>query len=184
MPYRTPDAGNPRVRRTRERILAAARELLAQAGPAGLTYSLLAQRAGVTRQTLYRHWPTRCGLLAGLILNGSPGPCPEPGDPPAAVAAAWLGSLRDGLLDQARRAAVVAVAAQADADPDSAQALTELTTDRLAALNDLLRPSGVQVASEEYPLLYGPVLARIVFERAEATDEFIAAVVAQWLAGR
>ena len=100
------------------------------------------------------------------------------------MAAAWLASLRDGLRDQARRAAVVAVAAQADADPDSAQALTELAADRLAALNGLLKPSGVQVAADEYPLLYGPVLARIVFERAEATDDFIAAVVAQWLAGR
>jgi hypothetical protein len=28
------------------------------------------------------------------------------------------------------------------------------------------------------------VLARIIFERVEATDEFIAHVVARWLAGR
>ena len=184
MPYRAPDAANPRVRRTRDRMLAAARDLLAESGPAGLTYSVLAERAGVTRQTLYRHWPSRSGLLVDLILEGSTGDYPEPGDDPAAVATAWLASLRDGFRDQGRRAAVVAVAAQADADPDSAQALTELAADRRAALNDLLRPSGVQVAADEYPLLYGPVLARIIFERAAATDEFIASVVAQWLAGR
>jgi AcrR family transcriptional regulator len=184
MPYRTPDAGNPRVRRTRERILAAARELLSEVGPAGLTYSLLAERAGVTRQTLYRHWPARPALLLGLILEGADGGYPEPGADPGAVAAAWLASLRDGLLDQARRAAVVAVAAQADVDPDSAQALAELAADRLAALNDLLQPSGVHVTANEYPLLYGPVLARIIFERADATGDFIASVVAQWLAGR
>jgi AcrR family transcriptional regulator len=184
MPYRAPDAANPRVQRTRDRMLAAARELLAEAGPAGLTYSVLAERAGVTRQTLYRHWPTRSGLLMDLILEGSAGEYPEPGDNPALVAAAWLASLRDGLLDQARRAAVVAVAAQADADPDSAQALAELAADRRAALNDLLRPSGVHVTADEYPLLYGPVLARIIFERAGASDDFIASVVAQWLAGR
>ena len=40
------------------------------------------------------------------------------------------------------------------------------------------------VTADEYPLLYGPVIARIVFERAEATDAFIASVVTQWLAGR
>jgi hypothetical protein len=40
------------------------------------------------------------------------------------------------------------------------------------------------VTADEYPLLYGPVIARIIFERAEATDAFIASVVAQWLAGR
>src|SRR5215469_3766015 len=69
-PYSVPDPGNPRVRRTRDRILAAARDLLADSGPAGLTYSLLAERAGVTRQTLYRHWPSRAALLVDLILEG------------------------------------------------------------------------------------------------------------------
>jgi hypothetical protein len=29
---------------------------------------------------------------------------------------------------------------------------------------------------------YGPVLARVSFERAEVTDEFIASVVEHWLA--
>ena len=184
MPYRTPDAANPRVQRTRDRILAAARDLLAETGPAGLTYSLLAERAGVTRQTLYRHWPARSALLTDLILVGAAGGYPEPGEDPAAVATAWLTSLRDALRDPARRTAVLAVTAQADADPDSAQALVRLTADRLAALNDLLKPSGTQVAPEEYALLYGPVLARMFFERAEATDDFIASVVAQWLTGR
>ncbi|HEY1669328.1 MAG TPA: TetR family transcriptional regulator [Trebonia sp.] len=184
MPYRVPDAANPRVQRTRDRMLAAARELLAEAGPEGLTYSLLAERAGVTRQTLYRHWPARSALLTDLILVGAADSYPEPGEEPAAVATAWLTSLRDGLADQARRTAVLAVTAQADADPDSAQALVGLTTDRLAALNELLQPSGIQVAPEEYALLSGPLLARIFFERAEATDAFIASVVNQWLAGR
>jgi AcrR family transcriptional regulator len=183
MPYRTPDAANPRVRRTRERILAAARELLSEVGPAGLTYSLLAERAGVTRQTLYRHWPARPALLLGLILEGADGGYPEPGADPAAVAAAWLASLRDGLRDRARRIAVLGVAAQADSDPDSAQALGQLTEYGNVALNELLQPSGTTISSDEYALLSGPVLARIFFERRPVTDEFIATVVAQWLAG-
>ncbi|HEY6495190.1 MAG TPA: TetR/AcrR family transcriptional regulator, partial [Trebonia sp.] len=87
MPYRAPDAANPRVKRTRDRMLAAARELLAEAGPAGLTYSSLAERAGVTRQTLYRHWPERSALLVDLILEGSVGGYPQPGEDPAVVAA-------------------------------------------------------------------------------------------------
>ena len=165
MPYRTPDAANPRVRRTRERILAAARELLSEVGPAGLTYSLLAERAGVTRQTLYRHWPARPALLLGLILEGVDGDYPEPGPDPGAVAAAWLASLRDGLRDRARRIAVLGVAAQADSDPDSAQALGQLTDYGNAALNELLEPSGTTISIDEYALLSGPVLARIFFER-------------------
>ena len=183
MPYRAPDAENPRVRRTRDRMLAAARELLAEAGPAGLTYSALAERAGVTRQTLYRHWPARSSLLVDMILVGNDG-YPEPGSDPATVAAAWLASLREGLTDPARRAVVLAVTAQAGTDPDSAQALADLNADRLAALNELLKPSGVRVTQDEYPLLYGPVLARMFFEQVAATDEFLALVVAHWLAGR
>jgi AcrR family transcriptional regulator len=184
MGYRTPDPGNPRVQSTRDRILVAARELLAETGPAGLTYSLLADRACVTRQTLYRHWPARSGLLVDLILEGSDGGYPEPGADPAVVAAEWLASLRAGLRDPARRAAVLAVTAQADTDPDSAQALAQLLADRLAAFNDLLKPSGIQVTAEEYTLLSGPVLARVFFDRAEVTDEFIASAVEHWLAAR
>src|SRR3984957_10910676 len=183
MPYRTPDAGNPRVRRTRERILAAARELLSEVGPAGLTSSLLAERAGVTRQTLYRHWPARPALLLGLILEGVDGDYPEHGQDPGAVAAAWLASLRDGLRDPARRIAVLGVAAQPGSDPDSAQALAELTNYGNAALNELLEPSGTTISVDEYALLSGPVLARIFFERREVTAEFINVMVAQWLAG-
>ena len=94
-----------------------------------------------------------------------------------------LASLRDGLRGQARRIAVLGVAAQADSDPDSAQALGQLTDYGNAALNELLQPSGTTISSDEYALLTGPVLARIFFERRPVTDEFIAAVVAQWLAG-
>jgi AcrR family transcriptional regulator len=184
MPYRAPDAGNPRVQRTRARILAAARELLAEAGPAGLTYSLLAERAGVTRQTLYRHWPARPALLVSLILEGADDAYPEPGADPAAVITAWLVSLREGMRDQARRAAILAVTAQADSDPDSALALAQLTDDRVAALNELLKPSGVELTQDEYALLTGPVLSRVFFERRAVTDEFIQIVVAQWLAAR
>jgi AcrR family transcriptional regulator len=162
------------------RILTAARELLSEVGPAGLTYSLLAERAGVTRQTLYRHWPARPALLLGLILEGAESGYPEPGADPAAVAAAWLASLRDGLRDRARRIAVLGVAAQADSDPDSAQALAQLTDYGHAALNELLEPSGTTISADDYALLSGPVLARIFFERREVTDEFIAAVVARW----
>jgi hypothetical protein len=41
--------------------------------------------------------------------------------------------------------------------------------------------SGAQLASDEYALLTGPVLARIFFERRAVTDDFLQAVVAQWL---
>jgi AcrR family transcriptional regulator len=183
MRNRPPLAG-PFVRRTRERVLAAARELLAEAGPAGLTYSVLAERAGVTRQTLYRHWATRAALLDDLMLEGGGDTYPAPAADPAAVVTAWLAGMRAGMREPARRAAVLAVTGQADTDPDSALALSRLTADRLEALNELLEPSGVKVAAGEYALLTGPLMSRIFFERGAVSDEFIDAVVAGWLAAR
>src|SRR6202453_5524641 len=108
-----PTPGHPRVERTRGHILTVARDLLTEVGSAGLTYSLLAERAGVTRQTLYRHWPARAALLVDMILTGNASGYPEPGPDPRAVATAWLTSLRGGLGDGAARTAVLAVTAQA-----------------------------------------------------------------------
>ncbi|MGW0884713.1 TetR/AcrR family transcriptional regulator [Streptomyces sp. NPDC002671] len=180
---RQPTLSNPRVQRTRARILTVARELLPEVGPTGLTYALLAERADVTRQTLYRHWPNRAALLFDLILEGPDfGDYPEPGSDVRAVATAWLKSLRNGISDPAIRTAVLAVTAQADHDPDSAQALVRIGEDRHAALNKLLEPSGVQIDDDEYTMLYGPVLARLFLDRGQVTDTFINAVVTQWLA--
>lgn len=179
---RRPTPGHPRVERTRGLILAVARDLLTEVGPAGLTYSLLAERAGVTRQTLYRHWPTRAALLVDVILTGPEVGYPEPGTDPRRVATAWLTSLRAGMKDQATRTAVLTVTAQADFDPDSAEALRRISADRLAAFNLLLAPSGRQITADEYALLVGPVFARFLYDRAEVTSGFIDAVVTQWLA--
>ena len=179
---RQPTADDPRVQRTRSRALAVARELLAEVGPAGLTYAALAERANVTRQTLYRHWPTRAALLFDLILEGPDlGTYPEPGSDVRAVATAWLKSLRAGVTVPGLRAAVLAVSAQADHDPDSARALVRIGEDRYAGFNRLLEPSGVQISEDEFTLLYGPVLARLFLDRGQVTDAFIDAVVAQWL---
>ncbi|MEU8587364.1 TetR/AcrR family transcriptional regulator [Streptomyces sp. NPDC048664] len=180
---RRPTPTNPRVQRTRARVLSVARALLPEVGPAGLTYALLAERAAVTRQTLYRHWPSRANLLSDLLLEGPEVGYPEPGGEVRTVATAWLVSLRAGLGDRPTRAAVHAVIAQTDHDPDSAQALTRIVEDRHAAFNILLEPSGRQVTADEYALLTSPVLFRLLIEGIEVTDGFIDAVVTQWLRG-
>jgi AcrR family transcriptional regulator len=49
--------------RTRERITLAAQELHGTVGPAATTMSAVAERAGVTRATLYRHFATEEALF-------------------------------------------------------------------------------------------------------------------------
>jgi AcrR family transcriptional regulator len=63
--------------RTRDRITQAAIGLHGSVGPAATTMSAVAERAGVTRATLYRHFPTEEALFAACSqdwLRANPRP--------------------------------------------------------------------------------------------------------------
>jgi AcrR family transcriptional regulator len=53
-----------------ETIRAAAREILDQAGPEGVLLREVAQRVGVSATAVYRHFPSREGLLASVAAEG------------------------------------------------------------------------------------------------------------------
>lgn len=84
--------------RTRARIVDAAEVLHAEMGPAGTTISAIAERAGVTRATVYRHFPDDESLFlacSGQWLSRQMLPDPDgwdAHDDPVAV-------LRSGLTD-------------------------------------------------------------------------------------
>ncbi len=70
-----------RVAETRRKIVEAAIELHEQVGPARASLSSIAERAGVERQTYYRHFPDERTLLSacsGLWFERNPLPDPEP----------------------------------------------------------------------------------------------------------
>jgi len=58
-----PRPGRPRDPRTDEVILAATRELLAETGYNRVSIEAVARRAGVTRPTVYRRWPSKAHLV-------------------------------------------------------------------------------------------------------------------------
>jgi AcrR family transcriptional regulator len=79
---------------TRQRITEAAVELHGTVGPARTTISAVAERAGVQRHTVYRHFPTEQDLFAACSAHfGERHPWPDP--------SSWEG-LPDG-LDQLYR---------------------------------------------------------------------------------
>jgi AcrR family transcriptional regulator len=59
---------NARSRRTRAALLAAAHAILGEQGFEALTMTAVADRAGVTRRTVYMHFPTR-GVLVGEVFD-------------------------------------------------------------------------------------------------------------------
>lgn len=126
---------DPRVRRTRAAVLAAAAEVLGEGGLGAFSLDAVAQRADVARSTLYRHWPDREHLLLDTVA--AHGPVAEDPD---------TGRLRDDLLaavgpfsafigDGHTRAMLLSMLAEAARDPAVA-ALHERLTE---ARRDLLR---------------------------------------------
>ena len=63
---------DPRIERSRAKLLAAATELLAEAGPRALTVDNVAERSGVAKSTLYRHWPSRTALMVDVLRVNMP----------------------------------------------------------------------------------------------------------------
>jgi AcrR family transcriptional regulator len=67
---------DPRTERTRQAVRHATLEVLGERGYAAFTVEAVAQAARVAKSTIYRHWPTRLGLIADALetLNQQPRP--------------------------------------------------------------------------------------------------------------
>lgn len=67
----TGDVSRPRDPDIAVRILAAARDLLGELGPTEVTIEAIADRAGVSRPTVYRRWASRSELIFEAQTNAS-----------------------------------------------------------------------------------------------------------------
>jgi AcrR family transcriptional regulator len=62
--------------RSRAKLLAAATELLVESGARGFTVDAVAERSGVAKSTLYRHWTSVNELLIDVMRSNLPSPEP------------------------------------------------------------------------------------------------------------
>jgi AcrR family transcriptional regulator len=123
------------VAQTRERIVEAAVLLHGTVGPAATTISALAEEAGVTRLTVYRHFPDELALFSACSQHWASGQTLP--DPEAwSVVADPTQRLRTGLSDLYRF--------YRDAEP----MLTNVRRDRAAL------PPALQARNESTDLLY------------------------------
>jgi AcrR family transcriptional regulator len=134
-----PTAGreDPRVTRTRSVVLAAAADLLAERGYAGFTMDALVERTGVSKTTMYKHWPSRTALVAATVRQ-----------PPAASSVPDTGSVRDDLAAMAldnlnayrgpRWPGLASVLEAAGHDPELQAALESLPPPDFAQLRTVL----------------------------------------------
>jgi AcrR family transcriptional regulator len=65
---------DPRVARSRTKMLAAATELMIEGGVRSVTVDAVAERSGVAKSTLYRHWGSVHELLVDVMRDNVPPP--------------------------------------------------------------------------------------------------------------
>lgn len=75
------DLTRPRSARAHEAVLAATRELLGEGGLPAATVDAIANRSGVSKATIYRHWPTRTAIAAEAFgeMMAAATPVPDTG---------------------------------------------------------------------------------------------------------
>jgi AcrR family transcriptional regulator len=185
-----PISTDPRVERTRALVLHHARELLSEYGYGGFTYAALSARARVTRQTIYRHWPTREVLLRDMLLEGPfiehfvKFQSPVPGKHARPIVRDFLFGLRAGVELPEIAGPLALLISDAEHDEGARETLRSVSDDRVAYLNQILEPSGVSVDLDEVSTLMGALLARRFIQHVPIEDDYIDFLVENWWTAR
>jgi AcrR family transcriptional regulator len=114
--------GRPRSERARAAVLYAVDDMLLEVGYAAMTMKGIAERAGVSRQTVYRWWSTKAEILFEASVHDAREELAVPAaDDPADELTAYLAALAVFLTDSPAGAAYRALVGEAQHDPAVAQ---------------------------------------------------------------
>ena len=179
----------PRAQGTRERILAAVRDLLAEAGFHESTVEQVAERAGVSRATLYQHFRSRVELDDAVCDTFAVNPAlvelrqtVELPDPAAALAETLVEAVRFWASEDAVLAELYGVVA---IDPAARDLVARQRADRRGEMQRLagnLRAAGALRAGMSEQRALGQLMVLTSYEtfrelRLHGRDE--AAIVAE-----
>jgi AcrR family transcriptional regulator len=160
------------VARTQAHVLEHARRLLVEQGTAGVTFSVLAAEARVSRQTLYRYWAGPEALVADLVSRRVAVPAGPPADVRGALVA-FLRGLRTVFADPATSVAYGMLMAAAHHSEPAATALASITTARREHLNCSLAGLRAPLDADDFSRLIGPVVHAHFLARREVSDALI-----------
>jgi len=183
--------GRPRSDEARRAILRAARELLDENGPAGLTIEGIAARAGVGKPTIYRWWPDRHAVaMAALMESESPGSAQSTKRAPLESLRRQLAQVVAVFATPVGRT-VAAMIASADGDSELAKSFRNhfilARRDEGRALlrqamerGDVRRDAKVEVALD---MIYGALFFRLLMGHAPLDDALVGQILKEALRG-
>lgn len=168
---------DPRVARSCAAVLAAGDQLLEERGVRGITVDAVAERSGVAKTTIYRHWPSKADLIMEIIERQAFAfPTANTEDPLDDLKVALL-ALSRGLAEPKRRLALLGTLELAARDPDVATAnigFFRLRGDRIREILERGLESGRfnrdQDPRQSIQLFVGPILLYALM-RHDAMDE-------------
>jgi AcrR family transcriptional regulator len=178
-----PQRGRPRSETARKAIVEAAAELLLARGLSAVSMDVVAERAGVSKATIYRWWPTKESLALDVLSSEWAAVRPLPRD---------TGILRDDLLSLLRPWAKVAgsrpygrvigaLITEARTDPAFAEEYRDRVVEprrdlarvmfrRAVERGEIPADTKVEVALD---LLFGSLYHRLLHGHAPLNDRFV-----------
>lgn len=188
----TAHRGRPRSEHARRAILDAAGELMLAGGLAAATMEAIAARAGVSKATIYKWWPSRGAVALDGFLRRVAGSLAIPEHAGTVEALEFQVDQLVRLFRETECGPIMrAITSAAESDPDVARAVRERwLAPRRAVAADVLRRAiergevradvDVEAALDQ---LYAPLYYRLLYAHAPLAPELARVLVAQLLAG-
>jgi len=175
--------------RTRTKVHAAALALaLDKNGTGALTMEGIAARAGVSKQTVYRSWPSTGAVLFDALLARSADESgrvliPNTGDLSSDLLTLAMGMIAE-LTDPSEEALLRAVTADLQSDAALAAQYRELLLrPQLRAISARLDDAGVPASGDAAELFVGPIFYRWLLRSQPFDSEWISAHVGRVIRG-
>src|SRR5258708_4936256 len=184
MPRQAPSPsgrGRPRDPRRRANILAAARALPERGGLTAVTIESIANKAGVSRPTIYRYWPNAPAVAMAAFLEASGAPTAgKSSRSPLRALHAQLHAVADAFVAPAGRS-VAAMVAAAQSETELAKAFrnefiarnrhaARLLLERCIAERLVVPPTDIDLALD---LIFGSLFYRLLMGHAPITRGFV-----------
>jgi AcrR family transcriptional regulator len=186
-PAAEPAAVDPRIERTKAAVLEAVKALLAEEGWDAVSHQRVAERAGVHRATVWRHWPEPTLLIHDALEDESvPNDVVLSGDIETDLVA-LLESLRHNLVEMQRARMIAALIDRSAWQPELQVLKAELVRNGFPlfreALTAAVEGGRLRPVDEDHAVaqLVGPLFYRVLVSGEPVDASTIAAIAADFL---